>query len=382
MRDKRLFRFFIQLLVLLVAVGLLHHYWHANQPPPPPVGGGDNDEDDVKYTPTVPVSVAPITVATLHGYVMAYGVVEPTPAGANEPAASASIRVPVSSLVAEVNCIEGQHVEKGQLLFKLDARAVDAAVDRARRQYTIADENLNRFQKAGDVPDQYRLRAERDRDQAQAAVDAALAQETMLGFGSPLSGSVVQLNIRPGELADPATPAVEIVDLSRLVIALNVPGWQLHNIRPGEDVEILRARTTQLQINTTNPATESATFTGKVVFIDPQVDPNTGMGSVDVSAPPDMQLRLGQFVSVRIVSQEHKDCLTVPTVSLVRDAGDNWRVSLAVREFTRSFQHPVKVGLIEEGRAEVEGEGLKAGEYVVTTGAQALPEQSRIEVSK
>jgi len=383
MRDKRLFRFFLQLAILLLSVGLLHHFWQANPPPPPPVGGGDNDEDDVKYTPTVLVSVAPVTVATLHGYVMAFGVVEPAPARGGEAAASAAIRVPASALVAEVNCIEGQHVEKGQALFKLDGRAVAAAIDRAGRQLALANDNLVRFKQATDVPQQFLLAAQHDRDLAQAALDAADAQEAMLNFASPLPGTVVQLNIRPGELADPATPAVEIVDLSRLVIAVNIPGWQLRNIRTGEEVEVLRAaKDAVVPASAATPATEPSTFTGKVVFIDPQVDPTTGMASVDVSAPPEMNLRLGQFASVRIVSEEHKDCLTVPAISLVRDAGDHWGVCLAVREFTRAFRHPVKVGLTEAGRAEVEGEGLKAGEYVVTTGAQALPEQSRIEVSK
>jgi membrane fusion protein (multidrug efflux system) len=382
MRDKRLFRWLIQLLILLLAIGLLHHFWHANQPPPPPLGGGDNDEDDVKYTPTVQVSVAPITIATLHGYVMAYGTVEAAPARATEPAASASIRVPASSLVAEVNCIEGQNVEKGQILFKLDGRAVSAEIEHAGRQLAAANDNLIRFKQATDVPQQYLLRAQHDRDDAQAALDAAEAQEAMLSFSSPLSGTVVQLNIRPGELADPATTAVQIVDLTRLVIALNLPGWQLRNIKPGEDAEITRTRPDASASATTAPATEPSTYTGTVVFLDPQVDPNTGMGSVDVSVPAGAPLRLGQFLGVRIVTEEHKDCLTVPVISLVRDAQDKWGVSLAVREFTRAFRHPVKVGLIEADRAEVEGEGLKAGEYVVTTGAQALPEQSRIEVSK
>jgi membrane fusion protein (multidrug efflux system) len=383
MRDKRLFRWFIQLLILLLAIGLLHHFWHANPPPPPPVGGGDNDEDDVKYTPTVPVSVAPITVATLHGYVMAYGTVEAAPARTAEPAASASIRVPASSLVAEVNCIEGQHVEKGQILFKLDGRAVSAEIDRAGRQLAAANDNLIRFKQATDVPQQYLLNAQHDRDLAQAALDSADAQEAMLSFAAPLPGTVVQLNIRPGELADPSTTAVQIVDLTRLVIALNFPAWQLRNIKPGEDAEIVRKTTDATTAGAaTAPATGPAGSMGKVAFIDPQVDPNTGMGSVDISVPPEIQPRLGQFLSVRIVSQEHQDCLTVPVISLVRDAADNWGVSLAVREFTRAFRHPVKVGLIEGDRAEVEGEGLKAGEFVVTTGAQALPEQSRIEVSK
>ncbi len=383
MRTKRLIRPLVQLLVILFALGLLYHFWHANPPPPAPVGGGDNDEDDVKYSPIVPVSVAPITVATMHSSILAYGTVEAAPATASEGAAGASIRVPVPSLVAEVNCIEGQHVEKGQTLFKLDARAVSANVGRARRELAAANDNLARLEKATDVPRQYQLRGQLDRDQAQAAMDAAIAQEAMLNFASPIAGSVVQLNIRPGELADPSTPAVQVVDLSRLVIALEVPGWELSEIQLGAEAEITRhGGKVPAAGDTTAPATGPVSFAGKVVFVDPQVDASTGMGSVDVSAPPEMHLRLGDFLSVRIVSREHKDCLTVPATSLVRDANDNWGISIAVRDFHSAFRHRVQVGIIEGDRAEVAGEGVWAGEYVVTTGAHALPDQSKIEVAR
>lgn len=382
MPTKRLIRPLAQLLVILFAVALLFHFWHANPPAPAPVGGGDNDEDDVKYSPIVPVSVAPITIATLHASILAYGVVEPAPASAESPAAGASIRVAAPALVAEVHCIEGQRVEQGQPLFRLDDRPASLASDRAKAQLAAADESLARFGKATDVPQQYRLRAQVDRDQAQAALDAAIAQKGMLNFTSPLSGTIVQLNIRTGELADPSRTAVQVVDLSRLVIALSVPGWQLHDIKPGQEVEIIPRTNDADAVSTTAPATGPASTVGKVVFIDPQVDASTGMGSIDVAPPAGMQLRIGEFVSARIVSEEHKDCLTVPASSLVRDANDTWGISLAVRDFHGAVRHPVKVGIIEGDRAEVSGEGIAAGAYVVTTGAAALPDKSKIEVVK
>src|ERR1035437_189493 len=76
----------------------------------------------------VPVHVAQITRATLRGYVTAYGTVEPEPAG-ERPAASARVVASVAGVVSQVKCAEGQRVEQGALLFQLDTRAADVAVD-------------------------------------------------------------------------------------------------------------------------------------------------------------------------------------------------------------------------------------------------------------
>jgi RND family efflux transporter MFP subunit len=360
-------------LILLLAIGSIGYFWKNHAPLPPPVGGGDNDEDDQKFSPVVPVSVVPITKATLHGYITASGLVEPEPGAAGRPPAGAEIRVPIASLVADVNCVQGQHVDKGQLLFTLDARDVDAGIERARKKLATADENVARFDKASDAPSQWRLNALRDRDQAQVELDAAVARQGLLKFTAPLSGTISSIQIRPGEVADPSTPAMVIADLDRLVIEVNVTPWQLHEIKPGQPVEILRH---------TPAETQPTPLTATVTFVDSQIDPKTGMGQIDVSVPSGSNLRPGEFAVVRIIAEEHKDCLTVPESSVVRNADGPSGIYVAVRDLTRSFRHVVKVGLTDGDRVEIEGDGLQAGEFVVTDNAHALPDKSKIEVSK
>ena len=371
MPTKRLIRPLAQLLVILFAIALLFHFWHANPPRPAPVGGGDNDEDDVKYSPIVPVSVAPVTAATLRSFIVAFGTVEPAPATADQPSAGASIRLPAPVLVAEVDCIEGQQREARTVAVQSRRRCL------AGPPYVMLDDTLGHTVGG---PSHVALVVEPP--QTQPALNGSTGKTLLRNIASPLAGTVVQINIRPGELAVPWTTAVQVVDLSRLVIALSVPGWQLRDIKLGQEAEILRQTKDSHPVDTTAPASQHASFMGKVIFIDPQVDTNTGMGSVDVAPPAEMRLRLGEFITVRIVSEEHKDCLTVPAVSLVKDANDNWGVSLAVRDFHAAVRHPVKVGIIESDRAEVSGEGIVAGAYVVTAGAAALPDKSKIEVVK
>lgn len=383
MRRNRFISTAAKALALLLAIGVLIHYRHANPPPPAPVGGGDNDEDDVKYSPVVPVSVGQVTRATLHEYVSGYGTVEAAPAIGKNPAASAAIRLPAPALVSQVQCTEGQRVKKGELLFTLDDRYAQAAIARAKAALKSDEQILAQAQKtegASPLPRQWLLRAERERDLAKNELQAAEAQLQLLDIVSPIDGVVAELLIRPGEVADPSSDAALIVDMDRLIIAANLPGSLLQRVKPGQSA---RAVSNDLGADRSpaddeESATQPATNSAKVVFVDPIVDPQTGLGIADVSIGPGSGLQLGDFVEVRIAIDVHADCLTVPAVSIVRDSDGNPGICMAVRDFKWAFRHQVKVGLIEAGRVEVAAPGLNAGDWVVTTGAAALPEQARI----
>ena len=84
-------------------------------------------EEEKKPEAEVPVHVAKISRATMRSYVTAYGIVEP------EPNAAARVAVSVAGVVAAVDCVEGQHVERGTLLFELDGRAVEVTVKFAEK---------------------------------------------------------------------------------------------------------------------------------------------------------------------------------------------------------------------------------------------------------
>ena len=100
-----------------------------------------SEEAEKKPETEVPVQVGKLKQVTLHGYVTAYGTVEPEPAG-ERPAASARVVAAVAGVVTEVKCVEGQRVEKGAVLFQLDPRAADVAVD-------FAEKTLERAAEAG-----------------------------------------------------------------------------------------------------------------------------------------------------------------------------------------------------------------------------------------
>ena len=288
----------------------------------------------------VPVHVATINRATLHRYVTAYGPVEP------DPKASARVAPAVAGVVAGVKCVEGERVEKGALLFQLDSRAADVAV-------AFAEKSVERQRKLAKV-DGTSQKALQDAEQALAT---ARTEQALLQVQSPLAGVVTKINTKVGEAADLSTVLGEVVDLDRLVVSANVASSELADVQAGQAAEVLPADSTNA-VNTS------------LVYASPQVDAKTGAGLVRALLPPNSGLRPGQFAKLRIVAEEHKDCLAVPVASVAKDATGGSFVALVEGE--KAILKPVKVGLRDGDLVEVSGEGLEADKTVVTGGAYGL----------
>jgi membrane fusion protein, multidrug efflux system len=319
-------------LCVLAAIGWgLYALWHKGVP-------NRAEEPEPTGETEVAVHVGKIALQTLRHGVTAYGTVEAEPGVEGKAPASARIKSPVAGIVAEVNCFEGQHVEKGQILF-----------------------TLNSIRK----PD-------------------ATLEPVLLKITAPLSGTVVYVNVKPGEVTDPETPTplVEVVDLNRLIVAANIPSSQLPLVKLGQTVEIIPQQNMahdtfdQTETGASNPA--PAALTGTVAFVEDRVDPKTDMGTVDISVPAEARLRPGQFVRVRIVTEERRDCLTVPSRSVVKNEAGEWVISLVSGKF--AVQQPVQIGFREGDRVQVQSLLLQPGDKVVTTGAYGLPEKTKIRI--
>jgi membrane fusion protein (multidrug efflux system) len=311
------------------------------------------EEAEKKPDTEVPVHVGKIKRVTLRGYVTAYGTVEAEPAG-ERPAASARVAPSVPGVVTEVKCVEGQRVDKGALLFQLDSRAADVAA-------AFAEKSLERQKKLVQVDGT----SQKTLQDAEQQLAAARAQQALLRVQAPLAGTVVRVNVRPGEAVDLTTALAEVIDLDRLVASAQVPSSELAALKAAQPAEVLADKS-------------GPPVLGAVSYISSEVDPKTGTALVRASVPANSGLRPGQFVTLRIVSEEHKDRLAVPVESVVKDAEGSTVIALVQGD--KAAQKAVKTGLREGGLIEVEADGLQADMPVVTEGAYGLPKETRIRV--
>ena len=101
-------------------------------------GGASDGENAV--TTDVAVHTTAIVRATLHRYVTAYGYVDPAPVLIGTPSAGALLSPISPGVIAEIRVAEGQRVARGTVLFRLDSRSADVAVQRAERDVAFAEQ--------------------------------------------------------------------------------------------------------------------------------------------------------------------------------------------------------------------------------------------------
>lgn len=304
----------------------------------------DDEGAQVENVPSVvTVQTGALKQVTLHHYVQGYGTIQPQPATTGHPAASAQLAAPSADVVAAVPVVEGQHVDQGDVLVELNSATTTAAfakeeVERQTKLYSQQNTSLKNLQDA----------------QVQLA---------LLRITAPLAGTITRLNARPGGAVDVNTVVAEVMDLDRLAVKIDLPAAAGAEIKNGQEVQVL-----------TEPAT-SATLD----YVSPAVDDASGTIAVWAALAPGSPLRPGQFVSVRIVTAVHTNCLAAPQDSVV--TGENGQSAVSLVQGDQAAQTPVSTGFRENGWVEIAGSGLKPGDAVVTVGAYGLPDKTRLQVA-
>jgi multidrug efflux pump subunit AcrA (membrane-fusion protein) len=166
---------------------------------------------------------------------------------------------------------------------------------------------------------------------------------------APASGVVVRRSVRVGSVVSASSPEppFRIAQDGNMVIEADVPEVHLAKISPGQSVQ--------------GDVLGVGTVTGKVLLVSPEIDRQTRLGRVRISLDPNPALRFGAAVMGSI--ETGRSCgLAVPLSALVTRGVQT--VVQRVRD-NRIETKPVKLGLVEGGRAEVV-EGLAEGDTVVS----------------
>ena len=315
----------------------------------------------------VAVHVGKVVRATLRRYVTAYGTVEPEPPGEGKPAAGALISAPVAGILTDIRCAEGRPVEQGAVLFRLDSRLAEVAVAKAEKELAFAGQAYERQKRllAAEGTSQKAFQ-EADLQLQTARNDLATAQTelSLLQIKAPLAGTVVRISARLGQSVETNAVLAEVIALERLVVTAQVPSREAGLLKPGQPVDF-------------GPGSAA---TGKVTVVGKDIDPKTDTVLVRAAVPAGAGLRPGQFVTIRIVSEERRDVLAVQEASLIADSVGGDTGSIVLVESGKAVRRRVKSGLRESGLVEVEGEGLKEGLVIVTEDAYAVPADSKVHI--
>lgn len=274
----------------------------------------------------------------------------------------------MDGLVEWIGPREGQAVRKGELLARIDVAARKAALDRAQASFKLAHELFTRreslFQR-GIIS-----REELDR----AATENALAETNLRqaqveydrGFlKAPISGVVNRLYVDAGEYVARGAPFLDLVNVEKIKIQLNVPEMDVRFLKPG-DAALVGI-----------DALPEKRLWGKLDFVAYKADPATKTFQVQVVVEnPTREIRPGMIARVGLLRREVQGALAVPLFALVDKGGE--RVLFVEKDGVASAR-TVSIGIIEGDRVQITS-GLDPGERVIVSGQAEVEEGMRVQV--
>ncbi|QTP54469.1 efflux RND transporter periplasmic adaptor subunit [Billgrantia sulfidoxydans] len=283
---------------------------------------------------------------------------------------SVTLSATVTEIVAELNFTDGEAVEAGQLLIRLEdseERAQLRVAQALRDERRGAVDRLSQLQSRNmapraDVEDsQARLR------QVEAEIQALEARLTNYRLRAPFDGVVGFRNISLGSLVTPGTELVTLDKLDVMKLDFSVPEVYLAILAPG------------LPLSARSVAFPDEVFEGEVASVGSRVDPVSR--SVTVRAEldnPELRLRPGMLMEV-VLQRRPRQAVVVPESALIPSGDRQYVLVIDEADENRLERREVQVGERRTGQAEIL-EGLEPDELVVSHGVQRAREGDRVRL--
>lgn len=286
-----------------------------------------------------------------------------------ESDSDAPVLARVAGEVVKILVEEGDRVEQGQLLARLDGKLlrlemlqVKASLDKTRSEYT----RLRDLHKRGLVSAAMYEGLEFDIDSLQASYDLKRLNYGYTGIRAPIAGIVSSREIKIGRQVYVNDSLFRVTDTSRLVAHLKIPQTELPKFSAGQSVE--------LRVD----AMPENVFAATVARISPTIDVATGTFRATAYVDnKNGKLAPGMFARFSIAYEKHEAALVIPTAALLME--DEVAVVYVVSD-EQVERRIIKTGITSGDMIEVI-DGLNASEVVVTTGQTGLRDGSRVRAN-
>ena len=294
----------------------------------------------------------PVTVATVQQRSVPY---EIGAIGSVTPIQSVAVRSQVGGILMRVGFEEGEEIEAGRMLFEIDKRPYQAALNQAlgalakdQAQLVNARMQVTRYEELARTQMATREQLDQMTANAQAlaatvGADSAAVENARLNLEfctirAQIAGRTGSLLLREGNLvrANDANPLVVINQIRPIAVGFAVPQQYLDDIR--------RYSASRRLDVTIHPSDDTAVaMAGTLSFINNQVDTTTGTIQLKATfANADRRLWPGEFVTVRLTLSVQPDVLTVPSQAVM--TGQSGTFVYVVNPDRSASTQPIQVG--------------------------------------
>lgn len=314
---------------------------------------------------------------------------EPTFVGRTVPDQTVELRARVTGILLERPYKEGVPVKKGDLLFSIDPREFQAAVDsakaglaQAKAQVAKCAADLKRTEplaKAGaasqadlDAAVAANLAATANRDAAKASLVKAELDLSFTTIAAPFDGMVSKARVDPGTLLSPDLGTLAVIDrVDPISVEFTVSESTLVAWR--SDIAAGRMKTPgvdHLTVKATLVDGSTLPEIGHIAFRDVRIKPETGTALISASFPnPDGRLRAGQFIRVTGHGATRVGVILVPQAAVMQSAA-----GASVYVLGKDGKAEARAIALGEwvGKRWLVRSGLAAGDQIIVDGIQKV----------
>ncbi len=270
--------------------------------------------------------------------------------------------------VAAIRFEEGQAVEEGDELIKLDDTLLAAEAKEVEARAELAQANYDRassLSKTGSGTQRTLDEALAERLTSNALLLLIQSRLEKTSVKAPFPGIMGLRSVSAGAYVEPGTAIATLDKIDIVKVEFTVPERNLTDVRVGYPVEV--------RVD----AYPDRVFRGEVYAIDPQVDVNGRSLKVRARLPnPDLSLRPGLFARVVVQGASRGEVVVVPEGAIVPRGGESFVYKVADGKVEEA---KVELGRRREGLVELTT-GIAAGDTVVVAGHARLRNGAPVEI--
>jgi membrane fusion protein (multidrug efflux system) len=282
-----------------------------------------------------------------------------------------SLGAEMPGTVTSVLVQPGDHVVRGQVLAKLDDRAIRQQVDAMKSQVDMAVTMYNRQKNLWDQKigsEVQFIQARTQKESIEKQYGALQEQWDMTRIKSPINGTVDEVNIKVGSSAAPGLTAVRVVNLTNLKVKGEIAESFISQVKNGNDV-VLFFPDNNKEVRT------------KLSYAGQAINKLNRTFNVEVRLnPKDGDFHPNQVCVLKIADYSSSNALVVP-VGAVQKSSDGEFVYVTATEKGQTIakRKTIEPGITYNGMTEIKS-GLTAGDKVITLGYQNVIEGDPVKL--
>lgn len=280
--------------------------------------------------------------------------------GRTEPEKRALLATRVMGVIKDLNVKQGDHVNRGDLILRLDAEDKVAAIETAEilvTQRQAEADAAERLVKGGNAP---KLQADQARSAlaaAQAQLETAKAELARNEIYAPFNGLIDRVPVERGSAIMAGAEVATLINLDPLLAVGEVSERDLHNLRLGSEADIRLV--------------DGTTVKGTLRYISREASPQTRTFRVEVAIPNESKELPGGMTAEITLHSDPVDAVLLPRSVVTLNTDGDLGIRFVQQDNKVAFH---SIDLIDDTTRGLILGGIPADARVIVAGQELVTE--------